>query len=109
MEINQTKQQDIVIFEIHGKVDALNSKELENALLNSIEEGNTKIVIDLRNMEYISSSGLRVFLFIAKKLDKVGLLALTNLQTQVIQIFTISGFDKILKIFQTKEEALLKL
>ena len=106
MEIKRSNLNQVVIFELNGRIDANNSKDLENALVKCIEEGNTKIIVDLEKLDYTSSSGLRVFLFIAKKLDKIGFIYLCSLQPQVSQLFTMSGFNKIFSIFSTRDEAL---
>ena len=109
MEIKKTKQNQVEIFEITGRIDANNAKDFESELTKSIEEGTSKMIVDLTNLEYISSSGLRVFLFIAKKLEKSGCIYLCSLQPQVSQIFTISGFNNIFSIFENKEAALSKV
>lgn len=106
MEIKKSNQNEVEVFELSGRIDANNAKEIEGELVNCIDEGKLKILVDLSNLEYISSSGLRVFLLIAKKIGKEGFVRLCSLQPQVLQIFTISGFNKIFSIFDTKEEAL---
>ena len=108
MEIKKTKIDQIEIFEISGRIDANNSKDFENILTQSFEGGTTKMVADLASLEYISSSGLRVFLSIAKKIGKNGFIYLCSLQPQVLQIFSISGFNNIFEIFENREKALSK-
>ena len=109
MEIKKVKSNQVEVFEISGRIDANNAKDFENELTKSTQEGTTKIVVDLSNLDYISSSGLRVFLLIAKKLEKSGFIYLCSLQPQVLQIFTISGFNTIFSIFENKEVALSKV
>jgi stage II sporulation protein AA (anti-sigma F factor antagonist) len=106
MEIKRSKLDQIEIFELEGRIDANNSKDVEDALVKCVEEGNTKIIVDLAKLDYISSSGLRVFLFIAKKLDKIGSIHLCSLQPNVSQLFIISGFNKIFTLFGNKEDAI---
>ena len=106
MEINKTTIDQVIVFEVSGRIDANTAKDFENALTQSIEEGATKMIVDLTNADYISSSGLRVFLLIAKKLDKNGYIYLCSLQPQVSQIFNISGFNNIFSIFENKDAAL---
>jgi stage II sporulation protein AA (anti-sigma F factor antagonist) len=106
MEVKKTLSDKVEICEVIGRIDATNAKELETSLLKSIEVGNRKIIIDLGQNDYISSAGLRVFLFIAKKIGKDGFVYLCNLQEQVNQIFTMSGFNNIFKIYKSREDAL---
>jgi anti-anti-sigma factor len=108
MEINKVTVNNVDIYEISGRIDANNSKELENFLLENIEKGSVKMIADLKNLEYISSAGLRVFLLVVKKIGKTGFVYLSNLQPQVYQIFDISGFNNIFSIFETREAALEK-
>jgi len=108
MEIKKTTINQVEIFEISGRIDANNAKDFENVLVQSIEGGATKMIADLTNLEYISSSGLRIFLFVAKKIGKNGFIHLCSLQPQVSQIFNISGFNNIFSIFENKEAALGK-
>ena len=108
MEINKVTVNNVDIYEISGRIDANNSKELENFILENIEKGSVKIIADLKNLEYISSAGLRVFLLVVKKIGKTGFVYLSNLQPQVYQIFDISGFNNIFSIFETREAALEK-
>lgn len=109
MEINLSKSDAVQIAAIRGRIDANNSKELEVALTQTIEAGNQKILIDLSGLDYISSSGLRVFLLVAKMLEKNGMIAICSMQPQVEQIFTISGFNNIFKIFGNREAAMQHL
>ncbi len=109
MEIKVTKSGFIEIAEITGRVDATNSPELEAVLTSIIDAGTTRILLDLNGLSYISSSGLRVFLLVAKKLEKKGKISFCQLQSQVEQILTISGFNTIFPIYPTREEGIAYL
>lgn len=106
MECKESKVNEITVLEIIGRLDATNSKELEDQIFKSIEAGNDKFVADFSQLEYISSAGLRVFLAVAKKLSGVGYIHLCSMQTQVKEVFEMSGFTAIFKLFDNKEEAL---
>ena len=67
---------------------------------------NKKICISFDGIDYISSAGLRVVLMSGKKLTAAGgILALINMPQKIFQVFKMSGFDKILKIFGTFDES----
>ena len=108
MEIKKTKINQVEVFEITGRIDASNASEFEKVLTQSIETGTTKMIANLSNLEYISSSGLRAFLCIAKRLGKTGFIYLCSLKPQISEIFNISGFNNIFEIFENKEAALKK-
>lgn len=109
MNISKSYVHPVDLLSVEGKIDANNSKELEEILLNTISRGSTKILLDLQGLEYISSSGLRALLMAVKALDKKGVLALCSLQPQVSQIFHISGFDTLFPVYDTREEAVKQM
>ena len=67
---------------------------------------NQQIIISFSNISYISSAGLRVILVAGKKIAAVqGQLALSDMSEKIHEVFKMSGFDKILKIYPTYSEA----
>lgn len=106
MEINQEKQNQVNIVSLKGRLDASTSPELETTLNGLIAAGETKILVDCRELEYISSAGLRVLLASAKQTKKHnGSISLCSLSPNVKQVFEISGFTSIFPISATREEA----
>ena len=106
MNISESKQGNVTILKVQGKLDAMSSPELDKRLAGLVENGTRQIALDLAGLEYVSSAGLRVFLSAAKRLQQVqGKLALANLSAQVQQIFDIAGFESILPVFKTVNEA----
>jgi anti-anti-sigma factor len=70
-------------------------------------EGEKDFVIDLGELDYISSAGLRVILATAKRLkEKEGKILLASLQDMVKEVFEISGFSAIIPIYESVESAL---
>lgn len=107
MEINQEKQNDINIVSLKGRLDAGTSGALEQALNALADSGESKALVDCRELDYISSAGLRVLLASAKRFKKVnGSISLASLNPNVKQVFEISGFTSIFPIFATRDEAL---
>ena len=106
MNISESKQGNVTILNVQGKLDAMSSPELDTRLASMVESGTRQIVLDLAGLEYVSSAGLRVFLSAAKRLKQAqGKLALANLCAQVQQIFDIAGFESILPVLKTINEA----
>ena len=107
MEISEARSQGAVILGLQGRVDASNAASLEEKVLQLIDGGERRLVIDMAQLEYISSAGLRVFLLTAKRLSKVnGKLALSALKHQVREVFDIAGFSSIFQICQNQHDAL---
>lgn len=92
---------------IEGRIDTTNFNAFEKEITTIIDGGNNNIILNCANMNYISSSGLRVFLIVQKKLiNSGGKLHLCEMQPTIKEIFDISGFSSIFKIFETEEKAL---
>lgn len=95
------------MLKIKGRVDTLHSTILENEVNQLFDNGEKNLVFNCGGMNYISSSGLRVFLVAQKKaLALKGKLLLCNMQPSIQEIFRISGFSNLFRIFETQEEAL---
>lgn len=95
------------VVEIEGRIDTTNFNTFEKEITAIIEEGNKNLVLNCANMNYISSSGLRVFLIVQKKLTGLGgKLHLCQMQPTIKEIFDISGFSSIFKIYDTQDNAL---
>jgi anti-anti-sigma factor len=106
MNILQQAQDGIVILNIVGRLDAVSSIDADREFGKVLDAGNDKLLIDLSQLEYISSAGLRVLLVVAKRIQqKGGKVVLCNLLPNVTEVFEISGFSSIFKIFKSTEEA----
>jgi len=107
MDINIDEHPDALVVSVAGRIDASNSPEIEKEIATHTAAVQTVVVLDLKGMEYMSSAGLRVVLISAKNLKAKGQdLFITGLQGSVKDVFELSGFYSIFKIFQTVEEAL---
>lgn len=108
MKCTEEKQNDILILGLHGRMDSMTSRTVEEKLLGLIEQGERFLVIDCAQLAYISSAGLRVFLMAAKRVTQVkGKMVLTTLNDEVRQVFDLTGFSSILQICRSREDALI--
>lgn len=106
VEINQEKVDSVAVVTLNGRLDAGTSGQLESVLDSQREAGETRVLVDCRELDYISSAGLRVLLSAAKQFKRVdGAIALSALNPNVKQVFEISGFTSIFPIYATREEA----
>jgi anti-sigma B factor antagonist len=107
IEIDEHQTADIVTLSLSGKLDTTSAKAFEEKILGQIESGERRIVIDLAQLDYVSSSGLRVFLLASKRLTSAnGKIALCSLKDQVKEVFDIAGFSSIFSIFGPHDEAI---
>lgn len=87
------KQNDGLLFIVKGRLDTQTSPELGDKVLECIAQGNKNITIDMAEVDYVSSAGLRAFLLIAKKLNEMNERpTILSMQPKVQEVFRISGF-----------------
>jgi len=110
MEVENTgKEKDRFIITVKGRVDAVTAPEFEKRLEEWIDEGETRLIVDLGGLEYISSAGLRSILTIAKKMKtKQGQIVLCGLRDTVKEVFDISGFSTIIPLCESVDAAIGK-
>ena len=107
MEIETRKEENATVVSVTGKMDAVSAPELEKELSQLMVDGEKGFVLDLGELDYISSAGLRVILATAKRLkEKEGKILLASLQDMVKEVFEISGFSAIIPIYESVESAL---
>ena len=100
MQVQSTIADGFIIVTVQGRVDTITAGDFEAKVKVLTENEITKMIIDCTELEYISSSGLRVFLIIQKKINaRGGMLRLCCMQPAIKEIFDISGFSNIFKIF----------
>jgi anti-sigma B factor antagonist len=97
MEIITNKNGETLELAVKGRVDTTTSPELE-ARIEQEREGVTKIVFDFTDLEYISSAGLRVLLKTAQSLDDMDDMVVKNVNSDILDIFEVTGFTDILNI-----------
>jgi len=89
------------------KIDIDNSKELWIYFKTLISGGARKIFIDLKNVQYIDSSGIGVFINSAKLIRKQnGDIVLANVSEEVRNIFRVINLDEFIKIYNSEVEAI---
>ncbi len=90
-----------------GRVDATNSAQFEKLLRDAIQRTPRLLVVDLSAVTYISSSGLRVLLVVAKQMSQHGgQLVLCCAQASVARVLKMTGFGEIFPLFDTRQAAL---
>lgn len=97
MELKFEEKEDTLFLSIKGRVDTTTAPILENSLQ---EKWTTKnLQMDFKELEYVSSAGLRVFLAALKKAKKQnGTLKLFNINESVMEVFEITGFKKLFQL-----------
>jgi anti-anti-sigma factor len=109
MTIERVQVGDKIVLRLAGRMDADNANKLEPECDACIAAGFTRLVIDLGDLAYISSMGLRSFVSVAKKLkDKGGELRVCRLTGLVRQVFEITRLTQLFPLHDSVESALLE-
>ena len=110
MQIDASREGNAVVMSLKGRLDAGASSEFETSLSEWISKGDSHFLLNFTGLEYISSAGLRSILAASKKLkDRNGKIFVAGLHGPVEEVFKVSGFMSILRVFATAEEALKEI
>ena len=82
---------------MEGRLDTTTSPVLESEMKSSLD-GVEKLVLDLKDLQYISSAGLRVLLSAQKTMNRQGSMIVRNASADIKEIFDVTGFSDILTI-----------
>lgn len=106
MDISEKRIGDVNVISLSGRLDAYSADEVEKKLDSLIDAAQVRLVISLEKLEYISSSGLRVFLAALKKVKKQQSdIKLACLKPYIKEVFDIAGFTQLFNMFDTEEAA----
>lgn len=97
MNITKTEEGKKLTIALSGKLDTTTAPELESCIDECID-GFDEIVLDLQELDYMSSAGLRVVLKTQKAMDKKGGMKIKNVNDEIMEVFEITGFLEFLTI-----------
>jgi anti-anti-sigma factor len=107
IDITSRDENGVTVVEIEGKMNTGASPDAEKYLNGLLDEGATKLLLNLENLDYIASTGLRVILSTGKKLAGVGgKLVICKPNLTVMDVLKMSGFSQMFNVFESEEEAL---
>ena len=110
MELNVVRDGGTVVVGAGERIDGTNAREFQSALEAAIEETDLAVILDLADLTYISSAGLRAILMTARSLRRQeAALAVCSLTDSVREVFEISGFNQIIPVHSSKDEAIAAL
>lgn len=97
MTIEIKKNVDELVLEITGRLDTITAPALDKTINENLGEIKS-LILDCKNLEYISSAGLRVLLGAQKKMSQIGSMKIKNVCELVMEVFEMTGFADILNI-----------
>ncbi|MFC2053238.1 STAS domain-containing protein [Chloroflexota bacterium] len=100
-------ENNIIVLEIKGEVDAYTAQELNKTLLDLLNQGHHRIVMDVSKIIFISSTGIRAILFAHREAVQLGgEVRLVGPTDQVRRIFKIAGLFEVLQITDRLQESI---
>ena len=107
MALNEIKESGITILAVDGNLDAEGTQAMEEKVLALLEGGETCLLFDFSDLDYINSSGLRVLVLAYQRLKKTsGKVAICGIKDYIQEVFEVSGYDKIFPLFPSRSDAL---
>ncbi len=104
--ISSTQHGDAVVIHVSGRLDALTAPEFQRDCLELFRLGGRVVVLDLGELQYISSAGIRTLLILGTALEqRGGTLRPAHVSGAVRQVFELSGFCKLFPCFDSVQEA----
>lgn len=96
INVEFNKQEDALVATVSGQIDTLTAPDLQKCLLSALDEGETKLIMDVSGVNYVSSAGLRVFLIVQKRLQPTGQgLEIRGMRDDVKEVFDVTGFTSL--------------
>ncbi|WP_075883221.1 STAS domain-containing protein [Candidatus Protochlamydia sp. W-9] len=109
VSVKEEVKGDVLILRMQGRLDAISSPSAERKVFDYINNGQHNLLLDFSGIDYLSSAGMRMLLSITKKLKTLsGKLVLCLVTVNVMDVLKMSGFDHVLELVQSEEEALKK-
>ena len=110
MKIDRNQRGTVVVVAPHGSLDIDTRKIFHDMLIGLLDTGETAILVDLSHVDFMTSTGLSAMLVVAKRVEDIaGKFAICSLNKDLQSVFEISGFDSILDVYPSVDEALAKL
>lgn len=100
MQITSRDENGVTVFALEGRVDSNGAGQMDDALQDTVADGQYRIVLDMSGVTYINSAGLRTLADILTKCQtNDGSLKLVALSPKVERVLKIIGFDKFFTIY----------
>ena len=97
MNILKQREGTALTIGLEGRLDTVTAPQLEGELRTDLD-GVTELILDLKDLDYISSAGLRVLLSTQKTMNRQGSMTIRNVKPEIMEIFDVTGFVDILSI-----------
>jgi anti-sigma B factor antagonist len=106
IEINEHLTQGFKVITLKGRIDAYTSVAIEDKLNGLMDANLNKFIVDMGQVDYLGSSGIRIFISFTHRLNKSsGSFAITNLIPSCLKILQSMGIEHFFHIFDNEKDA----
>lgn len=106
MQIEKESARGVIIMKVGGRLDGDSTDALEKEVLNVLDAGGDRLLLDFSELEYINSSGLRILVMAFQRLKQTGgRLAVCSLKDYISEVFDISGYNRLFSLYPNREDA----
>ena len=110
LQIEVRREEDVAVIILRGEVDAYTCARLREAMIEAIEDGGANLVVDMKNVDYIDSSGLGTLVGGLKRVsERQGAIAVVCTNPQIRKVFDITGLVKVFPIYSSEDDAVKAL
>jgi anti-sigma B factor antagonist len=97
---------DFEVIEVGGEIDVYTAPRLRESIVTAVDAGHTRLIIDVRKVDFLDSTGLGVLVGALKRVRADGgSLDIVCTQERILKIFEITGLDKVFGLHATTDEA----
>ena len=106
LKIDVVEKDGMAMLKLNGEVDVYTAPKLKSRLIDLVDQGKFKIIVDLEEVDFMDSSGLGVLVGGLKRVrSHDGTIALICTQENILKIFRITGLVKVFPIFEDHDQA----
>ena len=110
LQLDWDRSDGVLIASPVGRIDGSNNHAFRDALESGIPSGECTLLLDLRDLSYMSSSGLSILLLLARRFRGRGkAIGMCRLSQMILAVVSLSGFDRIIPVYETRAAALAKM
>ncbi len=102
----QEQDRGIVVLAVQGEVDLFTAPELKTAAQKAIDDGATRLVVDLTDTRFLDSTALGVLIGLVKRVRPEGDVVIVNTEPSTTKTFAITGLDSVFTVVETRDAAL---
>lgn len=108
MNLTILRDAGTLVAKLDGRIEGLSSVDLQKTLEEEIRPTDKALILNMENLSYISSAGLRAVAIMFNRTKAIGMgFAICSMSNSVSKVITTSGFHRLFPVFNTLEEARL--